>query len=323
MWMIGLSFLLLLAIVMFSIALGVVVLRAYERKKVRGFLAQLDERPQATAPKAPLVERAARSRDRLSALLAEFGLARKMELALQQAGMEGQLGQVVVLGLALMIGGAGIGFALRGVVPEPGGSLAFASLGVLFTIARVRRRRAARIAAFEAQFPDALEFLSRSMLAGHGFTTSLNLLTEESPEPLASVFRQASNEMQLGSPLETALGKLAVEIPLLDVRFFAAAVLLQQTSGGNLAEILNKLAFVVRERFRLSGEVRASSAHGRLTSMVLIALPVLLTVALLVMEPEYLVEFAHQPEGRFLLIAAVCGQVAGHVIIRRIVNIKV
>ena len=98
---------------------------------------------------------------------------------------------------------------------------------------------------------------------------------------------------------------------------------MQQTSGGNLADILNKLAFVVRERFRLAGEVRASSAHGRLTSMVLIALPVLLTVALLVMDPEYLVTFAHEPEGRFLLMAAIVGQVAGHPIIRRIVTIKV
>ena len=123
--------------------------------------------------------------------------------------------------------------------------------------------------------------------------------------------------------MESALAKLPEQIPLVDVRFFVSAVLVQQSSGGNLAEVLNKLAYVVRERFRLSGEVRAASAHGRLTSMVLIALPVLLTVALLVMDPEYLTTFAREPEGRFLLIAAVCGQVAGHVLIQRIVNIKV
>jgi hypothetical protein len=113
----------------------------------------------------------------------------------------------------------------------------------------------------------------------------MNLLVEESPEPLAGVLRMASNEMQLGAPLDRALGKLSEQIPLVDVRFFVSAVLMQQSSGGNLAEILNKLAFVVRERFRLSGEVKATSAHGRLTSMVLIALPVVLTVALLVMDP--------------------------------------
>lgn len=161
------------------------------------------------------------------------------------------------------------------------------------------------------------------MLAGHGFTTSLNLLTEEASDPLASVFRDAANEIRLGAPLERALGKLPEQIPLVDVRFFVSAVLVQQASGGNLAEVLNRLAYVVRERFRLSGEVQAASAHGRLTSIVLIALPVLLTVALLVMDPEYLIDFMHQPEGRFLLTAAVCGQIAGHVLIRRIVNIKV
>jgi len=221
-----------------------------------------------------------------------------------------------------MATGAGLGFLLRPWVAEPLGSLLLGALGLLPWL-RVRRRRTARIKTFEAQFPDALEFLSRSMLAGHGFTSGLNLLTEESPEPLAGVFRLASNEIQLGAQLDRALEKVAEQIPLVDVRFFISAVLMQQSSGGNLADILNKLGFLVRERFRLSGEVRAASAHGWLTSAVLIALPILLTVALLIVDPEYLTTFAHEPEGRFLLIAAVCGQVMGHAFIRRIVNIKV
>jgi tight adherence protein B len=322
MLVIGLTFLLMLAVVMFSIALGVFVMRAHERRRVRGFLAQLDER-QAQIVKTPLLMRAVRTAGSAGSLLGQFGFARKIELALLQAGMEIQPGRLVVGGVVLMAAGAMMGFLLRGVIPEPLGSLLLGATGGLIPVGRVRRRRAARIRAFEAQFPDALEFLSRSMLAGHGFTSSINLLTEESPEPLAGVFQMAHNEIQLGSPIERALGKVAEQIPLVDVRFFVSAVLMQQTSGGNLADILNKLAFVVRERFRLAGEVRAASAHGRLTSMVLIALPVLLTVALLMMDPEYLTTFAHEPEGRFLLIAAVCGQVAGHVIIRRIVDIRV
>jgi tight adherence protein B len=321
MLIVGMSFLLLLAIIMFSIALGTVVLRGHERKRVRGFLAQLDERP--VVAKAPLVERAAKSASTLGEFLGRFAIVHKLELTLTQAGMEMPVAQLVVLSLGLMLAGAVLGFALRVYLPPPAGSLLLGSIGALLPVLRVRRRRTSRINAFEGQFPDALEFLSRSMLAGHGFSASLNLLTEESPEPLASVFRLASNEIQLGAPLERALGKVGEQIPLVDVRFFVSAVLLQQASGGNLADILGKLAFVVRERFRLAGEVRAASAHGRLTSLVLVALPLLLTVALLVMDPEYLVTFAHEPEGRFLLIAAVCGQVAGHTIIQRIVNIKV
>jgi tight adherence protein B len=321
MLIIGLRFLLLLAIVMFSIALGVVVIRSQERKKVRGFLAQLDERP--VPVKAHLVERAAKSVGAVSGFFGQFGLTRRLELTVAQSGMNTQLGTVALTSCGLMAGGALVGFLLRGVLPQPGGILGLALLGGMIPAWRVRRRRSARMRAFEAQFPDALEFLSRSMLAGHGFTSSLTLLTEESPEPLASVFRMASNEMQLGAPLESALQNLSDQIPLVDVRFFVSAVLMQQATGGNLADILNKLAFVVRERFRLSGEVQAASAHGRLTSIVLIALPVILTVALLLLDPEYLVTFAHEPEGRFLLIAAVCGQVAGHTFIRRIVNIRV
>ncbi|HEY3838916.1 MAG TPA: type II secretion system F family protein [Bryobacteraceae bacterium] len=319
------SFLLLLAIVMFSIALGVVVLRAHERRKVRGFLAQLDEQ-HAPVAKTPLVMRAAPSAGGMgpvSTLLGRLGVGRRIDLVLLQAGMEMSAGQLVLRAAGLMAGGAVLGFLLRGMLPEPVGSLVLASLGALIPVWGVRRRRSARIKAFEAQFPDALEFLSRSMLAGHGFTSSVQLLTEESPEPLAGVFRLAHNEIQLGSPLDRALAKIAEQIPLVDVRFFVSAVLMQQTSGGNLADILNKLAFVVRERFRLAGEVRAASAHGRLTSMVLIGLPVMLTIALLVMDPEYLTTFAHEPEGRFLLIAAVVGQLAGHLIIRRIVDIRV
>ena len=322
MLIIGLCFLLLLAVVMFSIAAGVIVLRAHERKKVRGFLALLDERRQPEL-KAPLVVRAATSRSTSGEFLRQFAVIRKMDLTLRQAGLNTPLIHVALLSGALMLVGAGVGFGLRNFIPQPAGSLLPACVGGALPALRVRRRRTARIRAFEAQFPDALEFLSRSMLAGHGFTASLSLMTEEASDPLASVFRNATNEIQLGSSLESALAKLPEQIPLVDVRFFVSAVLVQQSSGGNLAEILNRLAFVVRERFRLSGEVQAASAHGRLTSMVLIALPVLLTVALLVMDPEYLTTFAHEPEGRFLLIAAVCGQVAGHTIIRRIVNIKV
>jgi tight adherence protein B len=317
MLIIGFSFLLVFALVMFAIALGVMVVRATERRRVRGFLAQLDERPAAVI-KAPLVVRAAQSAGAVGAFVGRFGIGRRMELAVMQSGMATSAERVAVAAMVAAAVGAGVGWVVRGFV----GSAVMASIGALVPVSRVWRRRSARIKAFEAQFPDALEFLSRSMLAGHGFTTSLNLLTEEAPEPLASVFRLASNELQLGSPLDRALAKLAEQIPLVDVRFFVAAVLLQQSTGGNLAEILNKLAYVVRERFRLAGEVRAASAHGRLTSIVLIALPVLLTVALLVMDPEYLVNFAHEPEGRILLVAAVCGQVAGHTIIQRIVNIR-
>ena len=141
---------------------------------------------------------------------------------------------------------------------------------------------------FEKQLPEALDFLSRSMRAGHGFSIAMELLASDSPDPLGSAFRRVSNDMQLGSALDVALGKLSVLVPLLDVRFFVSSVLLQQETGGNLSEVLAKLALIIRERFRLKGQVRAVSAHGRITGLVLVLMPVVVAIIMMITSPQYL-----------------------------------
>jgi tight adherence protein B len=179
------------------------------------------------------------------------------------------------------------------------------------------------MAAFEEQFPEALDFLSRSMRAGHAFSVSLEMMADESPEPLGIEFRQVFNEQNLGAPIDVALKNLATRVPLLDVRFFVSAVLLQRETGGNLAEILGQLSKVIRERFQLKGKVKAVSAHGRITALILCVMPLITMMLLSVIAPTYLASMAGDYHGKLLIVGAICGQILGYLWMRKIVNIKV
>jgi tight adherence protein B len=132
-----------------------------------------------------------------------------------------------------------------------------------------------------------------------------------------------SNDMQLGSSLEVAFGKLLILMPLLDVRFFVSSVMLQQETGGNLGEILSKLAFIIRERFRVKGQVKAASAHGRITGIVLVLMPVAVTGFMMMITPEYLRTLVSDSTGKLLIYGAITGQIVGYFVIRKITNIKI
>ena len=161
------------------------------------------------------------------------------------------------------------------------------------------------------------------MRVGHGFTIGLEMLAMDSPDPLGAAFRRVSNDLQLGSPLDVALGRLMTLVPLVDVRFFVSSVILQQETGGNLGEILNKLSYVIRERFRLKGQVKAASAHGRITGLVLLLMPIAVTAFIMVSTPEYLTTMFATKVGRIMVYGAVFGQIIGYFVIKKIVNIKV
>jgi tight adherence protein B len=187
----------------------------------------------------------------------------------------------------------------------------------------VRKKRKKRMDTLEEQLPEALDFLSRSMRAGHAFSITLQMVGEEIADPLGLEFRTLFNEQNLGATLEAALRNFAERVPLLDVRFFTSSVLLQRQTGGNLAEILTRLAYVIRERFRLKGQVRAASAHGRLTATILVMLPICLLLGLLLIAPGYIQGMAADPLGRWLIGSAVVLQLIGNFCIRKIINIKV
>ena len=187
----------------------------------------------------------------------------------------------------------------------------------------VRRAAGGRLRKFEEQFPDCLEFISRSMRAGHAFSVSLDLVHREFNDPLASEFRRAFEEQNLGQPLEIVLRKLARRMPSMDVQFFVSAVLMQKRTGGNLAELLDGLAELIRQRFKLRARVRAISAMGLMSGRVLASIPLVVAALMVLVNRPYVRFFVDDPVGNQLLAGAIGLQLVGYLVIRKIVTIEV
>ncbi|HTN74699.1 MAG TPA: type II secretion system F family protein [Pirellulaceae bacterium] len=184
-------------------------------------------------------------------------------------------------------------------------------------------RRGRRLANFAKQLPEALELISRALRAGHSLASGFSLVAEEMPEPIAREFSRAYEAQNLGKPLDQALEEMSDRVPNLDLRFFATAVILQRQTGGDLAEILDKIGYIVRERFKIWGQVQALTGEGRLSGIVLLALPPALFVAMWRLNPTYCMMLFDDPMGHQMLAAAIILQVVGALVIRKIVNIKV
>jgi tight adherence protein B len=195
--------------------------------------------------------------------------------------------------------------------------------GGLAPLGFVSFKRSRRLRDFEKTFPEAIDLLCRAVRAGHSFTTGLEMIATELPEPVAGEFRTAFDEQNFGLPLRDALLNLTERVPLIDVQFFATALLVQKDTGGNLAEILDKLAHVVRDRFRILGEVRVRTAQGRLTAAILIAVPPFMIVMLRVLNPDYIGLLFTDPWGPYMLGGAAILQVVGSALLWKIVNIAV
>jgi tight adherence protein B len=185
----------------------------------------------------------------------------------------------------------------------------------------MRRRR--RFRQFAKQLPDALELISRALRAGHSLASGISLVAEEMRAPINKEFNRVFEEQNLGIPLETSLDNLTDRIPNLDLRFFATAVILQRQTGGDLAEILDKIGYLVRERFKIWGQVQALTGEGRLSGIVLLALPPVLFLAVYRLNPDYVMPLFTDPMGRQMLAGAVVMQLLGAIVIKKIINIKV
>lgn len=197
-----------------------------------------------------------------------------------------------------------------------------AALG-LIPLWYVRRTARLRLNTFEEQFPDCLEFVSRSMRAGHAFSVAIEMAYREFSEPLAGELRRTFEEQHLGQPLEIVLRKLSERVPSMDVQFFVSAVLLQRRTGGNLAELLDKLAQLIRERFKLRARIRTVSAQGIMSGRILSAIPIGVGGMMFMANAKYARFFIDDPTGNQLLAAAIGLQVLGYLIIRKIVTIEV
>ncbi len=203
------------------------------------------------------------------------------------------------------------------VVPAPG-----AGLGALPFLWLLRRRKK-RISQFVANMPDAVELISRALRAGHGLAAGLRLVAEEMKGPIADEFNRVFEEQNLGIPIEISLRNLADRIPVMDVRFFVIAVIIQRATGGDLAEVLDKIGRLIRQRFELHGLVKSLTAEGRLSGVVLLALPPALLGLLCFLNYEYVSILFNTPSGNKLLMFTAAMQVVGAAVIKKIVAIKV
>lgn len=258
----------------------------------------------------------------ISTLMKRFRLQARISELLEQAGLRWNSGRFLHACLGLFLAAFAVSWFL---LPSAYQQLSFlpALIAGLLPLGFVVQKRRARLRKFESLFPDSLEFVARSMRAGHAFSVSLEMIHKEFQEPLAGEFRRAFEEHNLGLPLDAALQKLSKRVPILDVHFFVSAVILQKRTGGNLAEILDKLAYVIRERFKLRGRVRAISAHGRMTGLALTLIPVGVGVMMFVVNPDYIRFFFLDDIGHYMIGAAIGLQLVGYGIIKKIVKIEV
>ncbi|MEO8497016.1 MAG: type II secretion system F family protein [Planctomycetota bacterium] len=239
---------------------------------------------------------------------------------LAQANVSITASQFLAATLGLAAVGALAIFALR--LPSFFVPMAAFALGSLpFGYVFIARKR--RIGAFARQLPDALELIGRALRSGHSLAAGINLVGDEMPQPIAGEFARCYEEQNLGIPLEQALEGMTVRVPNLDLRFFATAVILQRQTGGDLAEILDKIGHLVRERFQIYGAIQALTGEGRLSGIVLLALPPILFVVMFRLNPDYVMVLFTDEIGKLMLTGAVFMQLAGALVIKKIINIKV
>lgn len=198
-----------------------------------------------------------------------------------------------------------------------------AAAGVALPTVWLVRKRSVRLKQFEELFPEALDLLSRAIRAGHAFQTAMGMVAEELKAPVGPEFKKTFEQQNFGLPLKDALHELMQRVAILDVRFFVTAVLIQRDTGGNLSEILDNLAHVVRERFKILRQVRVHTAHGRFTGYVLLGLPGFLSVALMFINPEHMGLLFSEHMGHMMVIGAIVLQTIGFFWIRHVIKIEV
>jgi len=238
---------------------------------------------------------------------------------LDQAGMRMSVARFLLTCGVAAIGPAFLAFRVTG-------SVIAGCLVGLFTGAipylYVRRARTKRILKFEEQFPEGIDLITRALRAGHTFQTGLLMVADEIEAPVGTEFRLLYDRQTFGMPMSEALRSFAERVPLLDAKFFATAVLTQRDAGGNMAEVLDNLSRVIRDRFKVKRQVRVLSAHGRITGWVLAGLPPVLAIVFTIVSPKAMNTLITDPIGIKLVAVAAILQVVGTLIIRRIVDIE-
>lgn len=256
----------------------------------------------------------------LNRILSRSRSVPRLQRFLSQADVKVRAGKFLLICMTSSCAGGGLIYLISN-------SVLFSLLGVFLggaiPVGYVSFLRTRRFHKFEQEFPEVIEFLARAVRAGHAFSTALEMISIEMGEPVAGEFRKLYEEQKFGLPIRDALLNLVDRVPIVDVKFFVTAVMLQRETGGNLAEILDKLSYVIRERFKIMRQVRTYTAQGRMTLAILMCLPILLLLALFLMNHEFITPLFNDRIGHVMIFLAVSLQIVGYFIIRRIINIEV
>jgi tight adherence protein B len=254
-------------------------------------------------------------------VMMRWSWSRRFKEFVVQAGIETRPAKIVLISAVL-----GFGSFLITELYFHQNFLISISVGIVLAIVPflyVAWKRKRRLGQFEEHFPEALDLLGRAVRAGHAFTTGLEMITKECAEPIAGEFRSVFEEQNFGLPLRDAMLNLTDRVPLIDVRFFVTALLIQKETGGNLAEILDGLARVIRDRFRIHREVKTRTAQGRMTAGILLSIPPFMMFMLGTLNPQYMKPLYEDPIGPMIVGIAAVLQFAGAVLLWKIINIEV
>jgi tight adherence protein B len=321
----------LIAILVFVVVSlgGFVVFSLLDERKARARVLRdrLAEAEDTTGARKPLEDIALLRDEMLSEIPALDSLLRRSERVsalqkmLSQADLKIRAGNYLLLCIASGALIAGIVYVAANKNPI------FAWVGLLlgffFPYSYASYCRTKRFDKFEELFPQAIDTLARAVRAGHAFTTALEMISDEISEPVATEFRKLFEEQKFGLPVREALANLVDRVPLVDVKFFVTAVMLQRETGGNLAEILDNLSYVIRERFKILRQVRVYTAQGRLTMLLLMGMPPLIVMLMLFMNPSFIKPLFSDPIGHVMLVIGLALQTVGYFVIRKIIRIQV
>jgi tight adherence protein B len=316
----------IVALIVFFVVAAIVAAAAHSAMKVPGALAErrMERRLQevsfrdsgdASGPRMSFVRQ--KSDNRLDRYFGnDSGLAQLIE----QSGVNTSPGTILLVSIGLAVVFVLVSMMF---VRVPIAWLIAGVMGCVSPTLWLKYKRHQRLKKFEEQFPEALDLLSRAIRAGHAFQTAMGMVADELPAPVGIEFKKSFDQQNFGLPLKEALDEMALRVPILDVRFFVTAVLIQRETGGNLSEILENLAHVVRERFKILRQVRVHTAHGRFTGYVLLALPAALGIALNFINPDHMRLLFEERMGHMMIATAIVMQIVGYIWIRKVIKIEV
>lgn len=256
----------------------------------------------------------------LNRMLLSMRWTDKLSRMIEQSGTESTLGVFILLSIVLASGGFVIGLW---VASNALLSLIIAFFLGVFPFLYVYLKKKRRMEKFQRQLPDALDLIARALKAGHAFTGGLKMVGDELGEPVGTEFEKTLHEINFGSGVPEALKGLTQRVDCPDLRFFIISVIIQRETGGNLAEILAKIAYLIRERFKLQNRVQVLSAEGKLSAIILISIPFVIALALSVLNPVYIKTLFVDPIGKALVAFALLMMAIGIVVMKRMIEIKV